>query len=92
MDFHKLPNCMFIRVFEKFHPTCLLGPTRLLDIMNFSIQHVYLDYTFIRNTRVVIENHIITLSNSFKLEKNSFSIPLILLDAATLKCNISPYA
>ena len=48
-----LPNCVFIRVFEKFHPTCLLGPTCLLNIKPLSIQHVYLDYTFIRNTRVL---------------------------------------
>ena len=46
-------TAMFIRVFEKFHPTCLLGPTRLLNIQSLSIQHVYLDHTFIRNIRVV---------------------------------------
>ena len=46
------PNCMFITVFEKFHPTWLLGPTRLLNIKPLYIQHAYLDYTFIRNTRV----------------------------------------
>ena len=52
VDFQTLPNCTFIRVFENIPPTCLFGPTRLLNIKALSIQHVYLDYTFIRNTRV----------------------------------------
>ena len=42
---------------ENFFPTHLLGPTRSLNISNFSIQHVYLDVLFIRITRVMVSSH-----------------------------------
>ena len=38
--------------FQNFLSNTLIRTTRLLDFSNFSIQHVYQDYTVIRNTRV----------------------------------------
>ena len=58
---------MFIRVFENIPPTCLFGPTLLLIIKPLSTQHVYLDYKFIRNTRVSHDTHIKIAALSFKL-------------------------
>ena len=44
--------CMFIEIFNIFQPTCLFKPTCLLIFPKFSVQHVYSNYTFIRDSRV----------------------------------------
>ena len=46
------PNT-FIEIFNIFLPTCLFQPTRLLIFQEFSIQHVYSNYTFIRDSKVL---------------------------------------